>query len=133
MLGWLTDTTAATISTMAITETSGRAVEAIWMRSVPNRVCTATPTAIGISTIWQIDQNMLNGSILIHWCAKSQISAGVTSGARIVVQLVMVTDRAVSPRARNVITFDAVPPGQQPTKITPTAMSGGKFMMMHKA
>ena len=37
----------------------------------------------------------------------------------------MATDSATSPRARKVITLDAVPPGQQPTRITPTATSGG--------
>ena len=53
-------------------------------------------------------------------------------GARRVVQLVIVTDRAVSPRARNVITFEDVPPGQQPTRITPTATSAGSCRIMHK-
>ena len=57
---------------------------------------------------------------------------GVTSGARMVVQLVMVTDRAVSPRARKVITLEAVPPGQQPTRMTPMAMSGGSPITLHR-
>lgn len=30
------------------------------------------------------------------------------------------------------MTFEAVPPGQQPTKITPTAISGGKLNNLHK-
>src|SRR5690606_2876247 len=46
-------------------------------------------------------------------------------GASKVVTDVMATDKAKSPRAKKVMTFDAVPPGQQPTKITPTATSGG--------
>ena len=37
----------------------------------------------------------------------------------------MVTDTATSPRARYETTFDAVPPGAQPTRITPAAISGG--------
>ena len=68
---------------------------------------------------------MLIGSMSSHWLAKRYMSAGVTKGARSVVQDVIVTESATSPRAKKVITFEAVPPGQQPTSITPTASSGG--------
>ena len=37
------------------------------------------------------------------------------------------TDKAVLPLARKVMTFDEVPPGQQPTKMTPIAKSGGSL------
>ncbi|GAB3792129.1 hypothetical protein GCM10028868_07150 [Virgibacillus kimchii] len=46
-------------------------------------------------------------------------------GAKIVDDAVILTDKGVSPLERKVMTFDAVPPGQQPTRITPTATSGG--------
>ncbi|MNN68265.1 hypothetical protein D3C81_1839620 [compost metagenome] len=59
--------------------------------------------------------------------ASNQIKAGVSSGARRVVTAAMATDNARSPRASQVITFDDVPLGQQPTRITPTAISGGKW------
>ena len=70
------------------------------------------------------------GSTASHWLAKRYMRAGVTKGARSVVQEVIVTESATSPRARKVITFEAVPPGQQPTSITPTAMSGGRSKAM---
>ena len=76
--------------------------------------------------IWTIDMNIAVGSIASHWLAKRYISAGVMTGARSVVQDVMVTERATSPRARKVTTLDAVPPGQQPRSIRPTATSGGR-------
>ena len=53
-----------------------------------------------------------------------QINAGVSSGARRVVTAAMATDSARSPRASQVITLEEVPLGQQPTRITPTAISG---------
>ena len=43
------------------------------------------------------------------------------------------TDSARSPRANQVITFEAVPPGQQPTRITPTAISGGSANTWHSS
>ena len=52
------------------------------------------------------------------------------TGAKSVVHEVIVTDRATSPRARNVTTFEAVPPGQQPKSIRPTATSGGRSIRM---
>ena len=59
--------------------------------------------------------------------ASSQISAGVSSGARRVVTAAIATDRARSPRASQVMTLEDVPLGQQPTRITPTAISGGRW------
>jgi len=58
--------------------------------------------------------------------ASNQISAGVSSGAMRVVTAAMATDNARSPRASQVMTLDEVPLGQQPTRITPTAISGGR-------
>ena len=51
---------------------------------------------------------------------------GVTNGDTMVEQAVMVTDKATLPRAKKVITFEATPPGQEPTNTTPAATSGGK-------
>lgn len=71
---------------------------------------------------------MNNDPILIstHLLAKSKISRGVTIGARIVETEAMATASGTFPLARNTMTFDAVPLGQHPTKITPTATSFGK-------
>lgn len=46
-------------------------------------------------------------------------------GATSVETDVIVTDSATSPRARYETTFEDVPPGAQPTRITPAAISGG--------
>ena len=59
--------------------------------------------------------------------ASNQHTTGVSRGASNVDTAVIPTDNAKSPFARYVITFDAVPPGQQPTNITPTAISWGKL------
>ena len=64
--------------------------------------------------------------------AKSRKIAGVNSGASKVEADVTATDKATLPRAKKVITLEAVPPGQQPTKITPTATSAGKFNNLTK-
>src|SRR5699024_9925206 len=51
--------------------------------------------------------------------------AGVNNGANKVETVVIATDKATFPLAKNVMTFEAVPPGQQPTRMTPSAISGG--------
>ena len=52
--------------------------------------------------------------------------AGVRMGANSVFRLDTETERAVSPLAMKVMTLEAVPLGQQPTRIKPAASSGGK-------
>ena len=64
---------------------------------------------------------------------ESHTSRGVRKGARIVEAIVMPTERARSPRARKVITLEAVPPGQQPTRTTPIASSGGRLKTLVRA
>ena len=46
-------------------------------------------------------------------------------GANKVEQVVMETDKGTSAFAKNPMTFDAVPLGQDPRRIMPTAISGG--------
>ncbi len=58
--------------------------------------------------------------------ARSAVKVGVIATARSVDSAVMVTDSATSARARNEMTFDAVPPGQQETRINPTARGVGR-------
>ena len=48
-----------------------------------------------------------------------------------VLQVVITTDSATSARAIRLTTLLAVPPGQQPTRITPTAISGGRLSTWH--
>ena len=58
-----------------------------------------------------------------HVPARMYTNAGVKSGANNVEVIVIPTDNATSPFAICVITLLAVPPGQQPTSITPSAKS----------
>ena len=59
--------------------------------------------------------------------ASSSVKLGVTIGASNVVTVVAATLNATLPFAKNVITLLEVPPGLDPTKITPIAISGGKL------
>ena len=54
------------------------------------------------------------------------MSNGVKMGASIVETAVIVTDSARLALARYDITLEAMPLGEQPTKIIPAAISGGK-------
>ena len=58
-----------------------------------------------------------------HLPAKRYTKNGVTSGARRVDKIVIETDIDTFPPAMWVITFDAVPPGHDPTRIIPKAIS----------
>src|SRR5690625_3678951 len=74
-----------------------------------------------------MDKNIYPAETGIHLLASNKINAGVTNGANKVVQEVMATDKATFPLDKNVMTFDDVPPGQQPTRMTPAATSGGNL------
>jgi len=87
-------------------------------------VLNITPIAIGKSTIFKISIKRPLGSIGINLPARNKKITGVRSGAKNVFTLDTVTDNAVSPLDKNVITFDAVPLGQHPTRIKPAASSG---------
>ena len=52
-------------------------------------------------------------------------SAGVSTAAAIVETAVIVTESGTSALARKAITLDAVPPGQQATRISPAPISAG--------
>lgn len=65
-------------------------------------------------------------SICVIVPANAHIRNGVRRGATMVETAVIPTDRARSPFERYVITFEAVPPGQHPTRITPIARSSGR-------
>ncbi len=115
----------AMMNTIVIVDTSGSALTlaAAWRA---NRVLTTTPSAIGTITTCTMSRNSDPVLMSIQVPASSDTSAGVASGAIRVETSAIDTPSATSPRARKVITFDAVPLGQQPTRITPTAMSGGR-------
>ena len=77
-------------------------------------------------TIWTMDQNMATGLNWMRWPMRTQVKKGVRIGDRSVETVVMVTDRARSPLLIKVMTLDAVPPGQVPTRTTPAVRAGPK-------
>lgn len=58
--------------------------------------------------------------------ASQVVRIGVMRTASNVDPAVIVTERVTSARARNEITFDAVPPGQHDTRMIPTARGDGR-------
>ena len=58
------------------------------------------------------------------------MSKGVNRGASMVDMAVIVTDKARFAFARYEITLDAIPLGEQPIKIIPAAISGGKCVRL---
>ena len=86
-----------------------------------------SPASIGISITFTIDLNIKNKDTSTHFPAKRYTSAGVRNGARRVETIVIPTDKGTSPSAIYVITLLAVPPGQHPTRITPSARSEFKL------
>ena len=119
-------TTAPIINTMASTEISGSTsmAAAVCLR---NRVCATTPSTMGSSTICKMDISIVVAETSIHWLANRKNTAGVSRGASRVLIEVTATESATLPRARKVITLEAVPPGQAPTSTTPMATSGGRL------
>ena len=51
---------------------------------------------------------------------RSAVRSGVITGASSVETVVMPTEKATSPLQRKDIRFDETPPGQQPTRMSPT-------------
>src|SRR5699024_1757283 len=117
-------TTAVTIAVIAITETSGIAgtIFSVVLRRIN---LTIKPRTTGISTTLKTVKNISNAETSRHSRANKKIIAGVNNGATKVEAVVIATDKATFPLAKNVMTFEAVPPGQQPTRVTPSAISGG--------
>ena len=65
-----------------------------------NRVLITIPKTIGATTIFKMEIIMAEREISIHAPASHQVSSGVTIGARMVVVMVMETDKATSPLER---------------------------------
>src|SRR5690625_7829826 len=86
---------------------------------------TITPPITGSSTVWTMETIIEPADTSMYDPASHSVSTGVRSGASSVDTVVTETERATSPFARYVTTFDAVPPGAQPTRITPIARAGG--------
>src|SRR5699024_1568488 len=110
-------TTAAATATIPTTDTSGKAFTLL-STCLVKTIRIMIPSTIGINTICTMEKNISPAETGSHLLAKINVKKGVKIGASIVDTAVIVTDKAVFPFAKNVITLEAVPPGQQPTKIT---------------
>src|SRR5699024_2247535 len=109
---------------MAITETSGIAgtIFSVVLRRIN---LTIKPRTTGINTTLKTVKNITNSETSSHSRPNKYIIDGLNNGANKVETVVIATDKATFPLAKNVMTFEAVPPGQQPTRMTPSAISGG--------
>lgn len=77
--------------------------------------------------------NSLPVGMETYWLASRLMSSGTMSGARRVETRPMETSRATSPRDRKDITFDEVPEGQQPTRMTPTASTPSRWKIQQSS
>jgi hypothetical protein len=73
---------------------------------------------------WRVDATRPSASTGTSDPASADVSAGVMNGAARVDAVVIITLSATSAFAISVTRFDAVPPGQHATRMTPTARGG---------
>ena len=120
-------TTIATIHAMTIALIHGSA--GAMARTPLSRMTslTTTPSTIGTSTVLTMSTIIDPASTCRYDPARNAVSRGVTTGAASVETVATETPRATSPFDRNVMTFDAVPLGAQPTRMSPTASSGERL------
>ena len=94
---------------------------------VIEKILKIKPATIGKITILKIPNIMIQKSTSINSPANVFIRNGVNSGESKVAKAVKVTDNARFALAKNDITLDAKPLGEDPTSIIPAAISGGKL------
>src|SRR5699024_7799714 len=121
------ETTAVTIIIMAMTDSKGTTLTLFSTQEGISRL-TINLSTIGIISTWTIDINMERASSGIHSPANHNKSNGVITGARIVEKDVIVIERGRFPLAKYTMTFEAVPPGTEPSNTSPAANSAGKFI-----
>ena len=83
------------------------------------------PMRMGSSTICTVLLNSAIASTGTYLPASHWVSTGVSTMAAKVLHMVINTDNATCARAMYTTTLEAVPPGQQDTRISPTANSLG--------
>ena len=113
-----------------ITEINGRLLIAFLVK-LPKNLLIIKPKHIGIIMTITIEINIEIISTLIVLLNKRYVMVGVRIGAKIVLILVILTDKATSPLDKYVITLLDVPPGQVPTRITPTVRAGSRLKTLH--
>ena len=91
------------------------------------KILKINPATMGKITMLNIPSIIFQKSTSINSPANVFIRKGVSSGESKVAQAVKVTDKARFALAKNDITLDASPLGEEPTKMIPAAISGGKL------
>mmetsp|Transcript_11733 Transcript_11733/g.38601 ORF Transcript_11733/g.38601 Transcript_11733/m.38601 type:complete len:220 (+) Transcript_11733:335-994(+) len=85
-----------------------------------------SPIPIGATTTCSVELTMAAVSTRTSEPASMDVSAGVASVARKVEHVVSTTDNATSALPMYVTRLEAVPPGEQATRRTPTASEGSR-------
>ena len=80
----------------------------------------------GSTTASTIETNMPAAGTSMRSPANRSTIIGVMIGASSVEAVVIPTEKGTSPPQRNDMIFDEMPPGEQPTRISPTAISSGR-------
>ena len=114
-----------TISVMAMTATSGATGRTRRLASGKRHLSSA-PATTGTMTTCTVSSRRSAVGTSTRCPASKAVSVGVMTTASSVEPAVMVTERATSARARNEMTFEAVPPGQQETRMRPAASGRGQ-------
>ena len=92
---------------------------------VPNAVFNTKPSATGRIVTKRMDVNMPTASTSTLSPASHSVRSGVMTGAASVETVVSPTENATSPLQRKVMMFEETPPGQHPTRISPTPTGFG--------
>ena len=125
-LSLLTAIIAAINNIIAIIETIGLMLVMVLIRDLHTYWMIA-PNNMGIIITFTIVIIIGSNATFTHVPPIYRISKGVTIGAINVDVIVIPTESGTSPLAMYVMTLLAVPPGQQPTNMTPIAKSGDKL------
>ena len=116
----------ATISVIITTAKSGETVLILFVafeKYLFNRI----PIRTGSKTTFTVSKNRPQGFTLRREPTKKEVNVGVIIAAKTVEIDVIVTDSAKFTFARKLMTLDAVPPGQQDTRIKPTVKWRGRL------
>ena len=91
----------------------------------PNAVFSTNPRATGRIVTKRMDVNIPTASTSTLSPASHSVRSGVITGAASVETVVRPTENATSPLQRKVMMFEETPPGQHPTRISPTPTAFG--------
>ena len=121
-----------TISVIATTAMSGATGKTRWLKA-GSRHLRIAPATTGRITTCTVSRKRSPVGTLTRVPASAAVRLGVITAASSVEMIVIATDSATSVRARNAMTFDAVPPGQHETRMSPTARGVGRSECLAEA